>query len=238
MIVRDLDGTLELITQPDHAHLAERIMSRCNELSRHPRAASILRAVREHDNGWVEEDALPRIDPDTGRVVDFISAPAATRQGVWPRGVSRVADPWSAALVAQHAITVYDRYRDHPDWLQFFAEMHKIRDREVRGSGGALDDLLADYTWVRLGDLVSLVFCTNWIEEQQFGEWAVGYDGTRVRVRPDPFGGREVPFQISARRVRSMRFGSDRELQDALRHAPTILLTGAAVGARHDARSG
>src|SRR3712207_6208701 len=110
MIVREQADRLLLITQPDHAHLSRRVMERCVVLRDRPRRTSILLAIGEHDNGWAEPDAAPQVDPATGSVHDFVTAPLAVRHSVWPRGVARLAnDPWAAALVAQHAITVYDR---------------------------------------------------------------------------------------------------------------------------------
>ena len=68
------------------------------------------------------------MDPATGRIADFISAPLAVRQGIWPRGVTRLAgDPWAAALVAQHAIHVYSRYAADPEWQAFLDRMEELR---------------------------------------------------------------------------------------------------------------
>jgi Protein of unknown function (DUF3891) len=112
VIVRTVHDGLELITQPDHAHLAGAIMKRCVPLAARPRRDAILLAIREHDNGWIEEDAAPAVNTETGSIFDFVSAPLSVRHAVWPRGVRRLAStPWAAALVAQHAITVYDRFR-------------------------------------------------------------------------------------------------------------------------------
>ena len=37
--------------------------------------------------------------------------------------------PWAAALVAHHAITVYDRFRADPAWDDFFAgDGRRLRD--------------------------------------------------------------------------------------------------------------
>ena len=84
-------------------------------LATHPRRAPILHAIGEHDNGWAEADAAPSVNPATGNPIDFVSAPLTVRHGVWPRAVQRLApDPWAAALVAQHAITVYERYASDP----------------------------------------------------------------------------------------------------------------------------
>src|SRR5262245_59328697 len=132
MIVHAAGAVLHLITQPDHAALAGRIMGRWQRLYEAERRGAILHAVEEHDNGWREADEAPTVDEATGRVHDFISAPAAVRQGVWPRGIARIAaEPWAAALVAQHAVTVYDRYREDPAWQDFFRDIESTRDALV-----------------------------------------------------------------------------------------------------------
>ena len=129
---------LMLITQPDHAQLAGRIMAACVALAHHPRRESILRACAEHDGGWIEVDADPGVDRLTGHVIDFMTAPSLTKQAVWPRAIARLADdPWAAALVAMHALTVYSRYRDDPAWASFFPDMTSTRDALVRESGRA-----------------------------------------------------------------------------------------------------
>src|SRR5437899_706682 len=117
MIVRQAGANLYLITQPDHAHLAARIIEHAVALTAHPRRDAILLAVAEHDNGWAEEDAAPILNPATGQLADFINAPPVVRQRVWPRAVERVGQhPWTAALVAEHAVVVYDRFRSEDGW--------------------------------------------------------------------------------------------------------------------------
>src|SRR5262245_38554058 len=126
MIVRPSPDGIHLITQPDHAHVARTIMEHCVPLANNPRRDAILHAVGEHDNGWTDEDAAPTVNPDTGEVIDFVNAPLAVRHSVWPRGVARLGnDPWAAALVAQHAVTVYDRFRSDAAWSTFFGQMEQ-----------------------------------------------------------------------------------------------------------------
>lgn len=231
MIVRDHPDRLLLITQPDHAHLAERIMQRCVSLDEHPRRGAILHAIAEHDNGWAEEDASPALNPETGSVVDFVNAPLAVRHAVWPRAVARLApDAWAAALLAQHAITVYDRFRPDPEWTSFFSTMEAARDEMLRASGPPLEALRPDYVFVRLGDLISLTFCTGWTDEQRFAEWSVRRDGDDVVVAPDPFDGTRVPIEIHARQLRAGPFRSDAELREALTSAEPIVLRGEVRG--------
>ena len=233
MIVQRVGAGAELMTQPDHAQLARTIMDHCVPLRARPRRGAILHAIAEHDNGWAEEDAAPTIDTVTGNVADFITVPLSVRHAVWPRGIARLADdPWAAALVAQHALTVYERFRGDSAWRSFFAGMEEARDASLRASGRPFDDLAADYPFVRLGDLISLAFCTGSTDVQTFGEWTAGLSGTRVAVTPDPFAGATIPVAISARMIHRHAFGSDAELHDALRRASSTILRGEVAGSR------
>jgi hypothetical protein len=209
------------------------------------RRDAILETIAEHDNGWAEEDAAPSVDPETGRIHDFVSAPLSVRHRVWPRAVARLEDdPWAAALVAQHALTIYDRFRSETVWSPFFAEMEEARARMVLASGLRPNDLAADYVFLRLGDLISLTFCTGW-DEQIFDEWTVSCSGGRVVVKSrestprlvsdaaaDVFGGATIPIELNVREIRKQVFRSDAELREALSDASTVTLRGEVVGGR------
>lgn len=229
MIVRTLDNRLQLITQPDHAHLAARIMEHCVELVALPRRAPIMNAIAEHDNGWEEEDSAPIVND--GKIVDFINAPVDVRHRVWPRAVMRLSeDPFAAALVAQHAITIHERFRGDEEWAPFFGEMAMLRNAMVDKSGARLDELAVEYAFVRLGDLISLSFCTTGIELQPYGDWSVQCTRSRVVVTPDPFGGRIIPIEISAREIADGPYSSDQELREELTRSKTVSIEGEAVG--------
>ena len=231
MIVRTIPGGVRLITQPDHAHLARAIMNACVPLAARPRRDVILHAIGEHDNGWADTDAAPTVDRSTGAVVDFVTAPLDVRHAVWPRGIARLADqPYAAALVAQHAITVYDRYRADAAWDSFFERMEAARGGMLRASGLALDDLAADYPFVRLGDLISLTFCTGWTDPQRFAGWTVQLSGTRVLVTPDPFGGATIPIEIAAKELQRPAFQSDAELRAAIGDLEATIVQGEVTG--------
>jgi len=227
VIVRQTSDTFQLITQPDHAALAAAIMEHSVALAAHPRRASVLLAVAEHDNGWSEPDAAPLIDPATGVPLDFISAPNVVRQGVWPRGVARLAgNPWAAALVAQHAIVIFNRYRSDPAWTQFFVEMETMRREMVQASELLLPELLADYWFLGLGDVISLTFCNGWTDVQEFDRWSVRLTGSQVSVWPTLFEGAAIPIAIQVREVRRRVFRSDAELRDELATAPIASIEG------------
>ena len=233
MIVRPADGVLHLISQPDHAALARRVMERWQPLEGEARREVILLAIEQHDNGWRELDEAPLVDPATGGLADFVHVHADLRQGVWLRGSTRAAGmhPWAGALVAHHAISVYQRFRQDPDWTGFFADMETRRARLVEAAALTMQELAADYVFLRLGDLVSLAFCTRSAADTRHAGSRLRLVGNRVVVEPDPFGDAEVPFSVPARVIADRRYASDADLRNACRAAETVVLHGIAAGA-------
>lgn len=226
MIVRPGDGVLHLVTQPDHAALARRLMTLWPSLQKAERRRDILTALEHHDRGWQHADAAPTVDPATGRIHDFVHAPVEVRQAVWPVSVDRLAAaPWAAALVAHHALSIYDRFRGDVAWDAFFAGMTTARDAHLAASGGDLKALARDYVYVRLGDLLSLTFCTAATEPATLGPWTIRRDRSRLHVEPNPFV-LDVPFAVEAREIADVPYRTDAALRAALAAAPSRALEG------------
>ena len=216
MIVRSGDGVLHLISQPDHAALARRLMGLWPSLAKAERRRDILTAIEHHDRGWRQPDAALTVDPATGRIRDFMEVPASVKQGVWPASVSQLAAaPWAAALVAHHAITVYDRFREDPAWQDFFPAMTTLRDEHLARAGGEQKALVRDYVYLRLGDLLSLAFCTRAPDPQTIGPWTLRLDGARLHVTPNPFV-MDVSFAIEARETPDVPYPDDAALAAAI----------------------
>jgi Protein of unknown function (DUF3891) len=231
VIVRPAQNSVLLITQPDHAQLSARIIEHAVSLNAHPRRPAILLAVAEHDNGWAEEDAAPIVNPATGHLADFVNAPVSVRHRVWPRAIQRLSHhPWPAALVAEHAVVVYDRFRVEDGWEPFFSGMEAARDQMIRVSGLTSSELIADYVFVRLGDLISLLFCMGVSQPQHIGEWSVQLTGDHVRINPDPFGGQLIPIEVRARQIPDRTFESDQELRATVHAAQEVVLKGIVSG--------
>lgn len=236
MIIRRLGSSLQLITQPQHAVLAARIMRewRADHFPESPQKASILLAIEQHDNGWAEVDDALVVDEATGQLLDFIELPDALKRDTSSRGIERLAaDPYAAALVAQHRLHVYRRYADHPDWRTFFETVTAARNAYLDAAGRAsLDGLLRDYTFVRGGDLASLAFCNNWTEVDPDGcGYAIRVQGTSMILSPDPFGGRTIEIEIEAREIGRQSFGSAADAQRVVASAPVVTLRGLVGGA-------
>jgi hypothetical protein len=234
VIVRTTRDHLLLITQPDHAALSGAVMAAWQrDPIAEPRRDMILLATREHDNGWREEDAAPLVDPATGRILDFVNAPDTVRQRIWPRGVGRLTStPYAAALVAQHALSVYEHYLVFPAWAPFFEQLEASRASALAHAVSlSRADLERDYFFVRMGDLVSLTFCNGWHKPQRLDAYELRLDGSRLTIRPDPFDRREVSLSITARQLPNRRYRSAADAADVFHASPVVTVTGVALGA-------
>ena len=234
MIIRTTGDTLVLIRQNDHAAMAADLMARWTAagLPESPRREAILAATRAHDNGWVEEDDQTIVEG--GLPVDFIRAPAAVKQRVWFRAIEPLSqrEPRVAALIAQHALTVYPTFRTDAEWSDFFERMIDLRTELLaRCDEAAAAAILEDYQFVRLGDLLSLLFCTETSAPVDYAGYRLSYGGRTLTVSPDPFGGASVPFSVPGRRVQRRPYESAADFRAAVAAAPVEILDGTAIGA-------
>jgi hypothetical protein len=234
MIIRTTTESLLFITQPDHARLAADAIThwRSDGFAEHPRRDVILRAAREHDNGWIEEDAATYVDQH-GTPLDFVAVPAHVRQRIWPRAVERMAarDVYAGALIAQHAMAVYGASRSDEGWQQFFDDLSRRRDRLAERAGISLDTLESDYRFVNAADRISLAFCTGWDKALESYGYRMIPRNTIVEISPDPFDGRRVPLRVRARRLPARAYASSAALRAVFDAAPVEMLEGEAVGA-------
>ena len=233
MIIRPTEDHLLLIAQSDHAAVAETIVGawRRDGFPVAPRRRTVLLATRRHDDGWIDEDRSPLVDEEHGRLVDFASAPDAVKQRIWPRGVALLTDePYAGALVAEHALHLFEAHRREGHWRPFFADMEAARRERLAESGREAADLRADYFFVRIGDLLSLTFCNGWSDPQHDGEYRIHWDGARLAIAPDPFDGVQVPLTVPARRLPNRPYFSRHEAAAAYAAAPTVALRGVATG--------
>jgi hypothetical protein len=233
VIIRTHHDQLVLITQPDHAALAGRIMSawRQDGLPESPQRVEILLAINRHDDGWIENDGAPLVDAVSGEILDYVHAPDDVRRSIWPRSVERLAaHPYASALVAQHALHLFDRYRAEPGWEPFFTEMESLRAAQLAAAHPiSEDDLRRDYFFVRMGDLLSLQFCDDWREPQRHGDYESVWDGRRLTVVPDPFDGERIALEVPTRPLPRQRY-DDAGARRAFQSAPVVTAAGVISG--------
>ena len=102
-----------------------------------PRRDDIVFAAREHDNGWREADAAPRVDRDSGEPYGFLSLPAADRIEIWRRGIHRYRErrPYAALLIHQHALALHAALGAGDEYAELLGEVRVSRDELLEASG-------------------------------------------------------------------------------------------------------
>ncbi|MDP9146425.1 MAG: DUF3891 family protein [Acidobacteriota bacterium] len=115
MIVHEQDNDLVIVRQTDHALLSGFFAREWgNEEFSPPEPSESFRgAAAEHDNGWLEWELLPRIDPATFLPYSFMSIPTIEHIALYQRGIERIlkTDHYAALLVSMHCSGLYDRER-------------------------------------------------------------------------------------------------------------------------------
>jgi len=223
MIIAPRDGALRLVTQTDHAHFAAELLSlwRADGLAEHPRRSELLFAVREHDNGWAETDSAPWHDPATGRPHDFLSLPHGERRRLWSRGVDRHAEgePWAALLILEHALELHREDGDGGGpWSELLAQWAARRQHLVEASGASEDEIAADYRWLNLTDLLSLIVCNAWGESFERHGFKTRFAEGVLYLDPFPLAG-ATTFEIDSRTIPDRPYTSDTDLAVELARA-------------------
>lgn len=233
MIVARVPGeggsALRVVTQNDHAHLAAEVLSlwRAGGLPDHPRRETILLAAREHDNGWREHDAAPRVDPATGRPRDFRTTLDADRREIWHRGVSRHRDsePAAALLILAHARHLHADHAGDGAWRPLLEAWRGLESELTAALGMDAATLAADYRFIDLSDIVSLALADRWRDALEYRDChlAPRPAGTMggvdtLALEPFPLAG-ATTFSLPCRVVEERAFASDLDLGTALAEA-------------------
>ena len=197
MIVTERDDALLLITQPDHAALAGSLMAlwRGDGLPNHPHRGELLLAIREHDNGWREVDAAPRVNTETGRPLAFHELSHEDRIGLWRRGVRRYAveRPFAAQLILRHALAIHQPYWDSEDWGEFRGELAEL-ELELRERSPVAPSLVeSSYRFVEFADTLALGACgalgAHHGKESIGGGYRFEVEFGRIGLAPFPLAG-------------------------------------------------
>ncbi len=134
MIVETNERGQLLIPQTEHARI-------CGTMARAwggadfepPRPLEpVVLAAAEHDNGWAEWEAAPRLNPETGRPYSYRDIPIDQHLEIYRRGIARAVDrdTYAGVLVSLHGSLLYERFRSgQPGAATFLQEQRDLRAR-------------------------------------------------------------------------------------------------------------
>ena len=214
---------LVAITQSDHARFAAQLLElwRTGGLPEHPRRAELLFAVHEHDNGWREADAAPKVSRESGRPLDFLEIARDDRIEIWRRGVLRHQRPYPALLIVHHALRLHAEQRAKPEWLAFFTDLESVREELSEQSGISPAKIAEDYRWLELADALSLLACRRLGQElihNEIDRLRARSHGNELVLDPLPLAG-ATTFAVPCRRVPDRRYQGDADFGLALASA-------------------
>ncbi len=109
MLFRNQNSGVIAISQLAHAWISGQLLRAWDEKFSEP----LLLAGEQHDLGWIDWEAAPSFDANTGRPHLFRDVGAATHAPMWAKGVERAAAAWGdhvALLVSRHGALIYRRY--------------------------------------------------------------------------------------------------------------------------------
>ena len=219
MIVIAEDETLIVVQQTDHAHLSAELLAlwRTGDLLDHPRREEILFAAREHDNGWREEDAAPRLNRETGGPHTFRTLPAGARLDLWQRGVDRFSAeaPFASALIHYHALQLHRSVARKEPYPSLINAVEGSLEILIRRAGLDRFEVEACYRWIDLSDFVSLVGCRQFghaVERHGYRAWI---EQESLHINPFPFAG-ATRFAVDCREIDRRDYTSGAELASEL----------------------
>lgn len=211
-----------LVQQTDHARFAGELLAlwRADGLPSHPHRHEILLAATHHDDGWREEDAVPRLDPATGLPHTFLSLPPGPRDELWRRGVARQAaeHPYAAALVHLHALALHAPSGDGSvdAYADLRADLGASLAQLIEDAGLDEEALRRDYRFVDLADSASLLACGQLRGALGKAGYSMRFDSGRYLVLdPFPLAG-ATRFTVPCRCIARRRYERGADLIAAL----------------------
>lgn len=218
------------IKQEDHAAFAAFMLERWSDHGfRHdPQREAIITATREHDNGWHDFDAAPRINPKTKLPVDFKNINDEETYAIWVGGSQKFIeqDPYVALLITHHAYSIHEHAHNRAGiWKEFFVTLAKQRGGLRDQLGLTHNDVEHGYSFLRMMDWFSLMFCSTrtlgHIRPALYAGYKLKRDEDAFLFRPYPFAERELHYRMPVYRLNPKGYNTTEEAQQDLQE-PTM----------------
>jgi hypothetical protein len=240
MLFCNYNSDVLAISQPAHAWISGQLLRAWAE----PLGEPLLLAAEQHDLGWLDWEAAPTFDPETGRPHLFRHVGAATHAPMWTRGVERALAAWGAhvaLLISMHGALIYRRYMDR----------HRMSEADALAAGNYLaTQSEREATWtevlrldpaavrresslVAFADTLSLALCGGLMAPMSLEAPAQSGDLIRMELTdragrpfefalaPWPFSGDTLAVEAEARPLPSLgRFSSEAEMRSWLASPP------------------
>lgn len=251
MLHRRVGDSLVLISQPAHAWISGQLADAWGnaDVGLEPPPIAVRLAAEQHDVAWLEWEAAPTLNPETGLPYAFNQLPTLDHLSIWSTSTRRALayGYLPAALISMHGTHLYERYHDFDaDSDDEARAARAFLQRETEFQRDALERISAMYgldagqiqryrQLVSAWDAMSLALCMGAPEGRQI-TGLPALDGlvdiafqpndealTSYAVSPWPFDRREVLLACEGR-VLSGTFDDEEAMRVAVRNAPVVRL--------------
>lgn len=233
MILRPTPQGPIAIRQQDHAAFSAFLLEHWSDhgFPNDPERERIIAAARRHDDGWIDVDDAPTLDPETGYPINFLSVGPELAISIWRNGTRQALqrDPWECLLVTHHAYSINElAHKRDPEWKGFFTEFARQR-AELRSKLGLTHpDVERAYSYLRMVDWFSLRFCAATDLGQEKPETYGGYgfrsDGAEFQFRPYPFDSPELFYELPVCRLSPDGYARPEDLRQALAQTDVLAI--------------
>jgi hypothetical protein len=186
-----------LISQVEHARLASRLADSWEPSASFEPRDQMVAAMQHHDDGWSDWEVAPKVDPNTGRPLDFTETPLTDSLAIWRDSIDAAATcgPLAGYMVSGHFSALLERFsgrwKSDPTLTalaqRFLSEQRDERQKWLTtlagGAGDGPDREAADraVAWLQMFDAMSLWLCCA--KREQPERFATP-DGKQVTLRP------------------------------------------------------
>lgn len=199
-----------------------------HNLKHDPRREQIITATRLHNNGWIEFDEDPRLDPKTNLPVEPKKLTPEEIYAIWMRASERYLeeDPYVALLITHHAYTLHEHTQNRKGiWEDFFVTLARRRGRIRDELGLTHNDIEHGYSFLRMAEWFSLMYLTK---PKLGAERPVVYAGYKVArrenkllIRPYPFIEHDISYQIPVVLLDRKGYAKQGDLKKTLKSGET-----------------
>lgn len=173
MIIRRPEaGCRLLVPQPAHALLSGQMLAAWGApgFALPDPAPAVILAAGQHDLAWLDWEAAPSLNPETGLPHSFTELGAAVHAPMWAQGVERARAAWGlwpALLISLHGTRIYTEYLQ-PERLapadRAAINEHAARQAALQADwtaklGAAPEQVARNSALVAVTDALSLALC-------------------------------------------------------------------------------
>lgn len=185
-----------LISQVEHARLAGALAEAWENNSDVEARNQVVAAIQHHDDGWSAWEVAPKVDPQSGRPLDFTETPLTDSLAIWRGSIDAAAalGPLAGYMVSGHFCALLERFSGR--WKgdatltglahDFLTEQRNERQRWLgvwQNLADGASERVADQAvaWLQMFDAMSLWFCCA---ERDQPERFMTAKGEEVTLRP------------------------------------------------------